>query len=155
MFWGNPKHKHRLDGEWIKSSPEEKGRRRHVGLCSEKGHRNDQRAGTPLLWGKAERVGLFSPKKRRLWGQLTAAFQYLKGETYKSGGEGLFTRVCSNRTRGNGSKLREGRFRQDIRKQCFTMRLMRHGNRLPRAVVDAPSLEALKAKLDEALGNLV
>jgi len=43
---------------------------------------------------------LFSPKKRRLRGDLVEAFQYLKG-AYKKDGEGLFTRACSNRTRGN------------------------------------------------------
>jgi len=41
----------------------------------------------------------FSLEKRRLWGNLRAAFQYLKG-TYKKAGEGLFTRACSDKTRG-------------------------------------------------------
>ncbi|KFR10655.1 hypothetical protein N306_07818, partial [Opisthocomus hoazin] len=55
----------------------------------------------------------------------------------------------------NGSKLKEGRFRLDIRKKFFTMRLVRHWNRLPREVVDAPSLEVFKARLDGALSKLV
>ncbi|KFV13191.1 hypothetical protein N340_14140, partial [Tauraco erythrolophus] len=55
----------------------------------------------------------------------------------------------------NGSRLKEGRFRLDIRKKFFTLRVVRHWNRLPREVVDAPSLEVFKARLDEALGNLV
>ncbi|KFV11410.1 hypothetical protein N340_09751, partial [Tauraco erythrolophus] len=55
----------------------------------------------------------------------------------------------------NAFKLKEGRFRLDIRKKFFTQRVVRHWNRLPREVVDAPSLEAFKARLDEALGNLV
>ncbi|KFQ22141.1 hypothetical protein N332_05594, partial [Mesitornis unicolor] len=55
----------------------------------------------------------------------------------------------------NSFKLEEGRFRQDIRKKFFTMRVVRHWNRLPRKVVDAPSLNAFKARLDRALGNLV
>ncbi|GAB0178286.1 hypothetical protein GRJ2_000293900 [Grus japonensis] len=99
-------------------------------------------------------LGLFSLKKRRLWGDLIAAFQYLKG-AYKKSGEGLFTRACSDRTRGNGLKLKEGRFRLDIWKNFFTVRVVRHWNRLPREAVDAPSLEVLKAMLDGALGNLV
>ncbi|KFZ49829.1 hypothetical protein N321_02532, partial [Antrostomus carolinensis] len=55
----------------------------------------------------------------------------------------------------NGSKLKEGRFRLDIRKKFFTVRVVRHWNRLPKEVVDAPSLEVFKARLDEALSNLV
>ncbi|KGL99469.1 hypothetical protein N301_15349, partial [Charadrius vociferus] len=52
-------------------------------------------------------------------------------------------------------KLEEGRFRLNIRKKFFTLRVVRHWNRLPRDVVDAPSLEVFKARLDVALGNLV
>ena len=62
-------------------------------------------------------------------------------------------RVDSDRTRGNGLKLRHGRFRLDIRKKFFTQRVVMQ--RLPKEVVDAPSLEAFKARLDVALGSLV
>ncbi|KFV15083.1 hypothetical protein N340_14258, partial [Tauraco erythrolophus] len=55
----------------------------------------------------------------------------------------------------NGFKLKEGRFRLDIRKKFFTQRVVTHWNRLAREVVDAPSLAVFKARLDEALGNLV
>jgi len=100
-------------------------------------------------------LGLFSLEKRRLRGDLVAAFQYLKEGAYRKGGEGLFTRVCSDRTRRNSCKLKEGRFRLDMRKKFFTMRVVRHWNRLPREAVDAPSLEVFKARLDGALSNLV
>jgi len=99
-------------------------------------------------------LGLFSLEKRRLWGDLIAAFQYLK-EADRKDGEGLFTRVCSDRTRGNGFKLKKGTFRSDIRKKFFTMRLVKHWHRLPRAAVAAPSLAVFKARLDGALSKLV
>ncbi|KFZ47874.1 hypothetical protein N321_11678, partial [Antrostomus carolinensis] len=103
---------------------------------------------------RLKEMGLFSLKKRRLWGDLIAAFQYLKG-AYKKAGEGLFTRATNEKTRGNRFKLKEGRFILDIRKKFFTVRVVRHWNRSPKEVVDAPSLEVLKARLDEALSNLV
>ncbi|KFU96555.1 hypothetical protein M959_00943, partial [Chaetura pelagica] len=55
----------------------------------------------------------------------------------------------------NGFKLEEGRFRLDIRKKFFAARVVRHWKRLPREAVKAPSLEVFKARLDEALSNLV
>jgi len=99
-------------------------------------------------------LGLFSLEKRRLRGDLRAGFRYLKG-AYRKDGEGLFTRVCSDRTRGNGCKLKECRFRLDIRKKFFTMRVVKHWHRLPREAVDAPSLEVFRAGLDGALSNMV
>jgi len=63
--------------------------------------------------------------------------------------------MCSDRTRRNHFKLKEGRFRLDIRKKFFTMRVVKHWSRLPREVVAASSLEVFKARLDGALSNLV
>ena len=57
--------------------------------------------------------------------------------------------------RGNCFKLEEYRFRLDIRKKFFSVRVVRHWNRLPSRVVNAPSLEAFKARLDGALSNLI
>ena len=57
--------------------------------------------------------------------------------------------------RRNDFKLEEGRFRPDIRKKLFAVRVVRHWNRLSSEVVDAPSMEAIKARLDGTLSNLV
>jgi len=61
-------------------------------------------------------LGLFSLEKSRLQGDLIVAFWYLKG-TYRKDGERCFSRACSERTRGNGFKLKEGRFRLGIKKK--------------------------------------
>ncbi|KFW63923.1 hypothetical protein AS28_13592, partial [Pygoscelis adeliae] len=121
-----------------------------------------QRRATKMIRGmehlsyedRLRELGLFSLEKRRLWGDLIAAFQYLKG-SYKKDGDRLFIRACCNRTRGNGFKLKERQFRLDIRKQFFTLRVVKHWHRLPREVVDAPSLETFQVRLDEALSHLI
>ena len=64
-------------------------------------------------------------------------------------------RICGDRTRRNVFKLKEDRFRLDIRKKSFTVRVVRHWDGLPRDVVDAPSLENFKVKLGKTLGNLI
>ena len=99
-------------------------------------------------------LGLFSLERRRLRGDLIVAFQYLKG-AYKQEWKRLFRWTDGDRTRGNSFKLRQGRFMLDIRRKFFTQRVVTHWNRLPKEAVDAPSLEAFKARLDVALGSLV
>jgi len=99
-------------------------------------------------------LGLFNLEKRKLWGDLIKAFHYLKGADKKDG-DRLFSRACCNRTRSSGFKLREGKFRLVIRKKIFPMRVVKHWHSLAREVVDAPSLETFKARLDGGLSNLV
>ena len=70
-------------------------------------------------------------------------------------GESLFTRAPLGVTRNNGHKLREGRFRLDIRKNYFTVRVARAWNRLPREVVLSLSLEIFRRRLDRHLAGVL
>ena len=78
-----------------------------------------------------------------------------EGGASRKAGKGRFIRAGSNRMRANDFKLEEGRFRLDIREKFFTVRVVRYWNRLPRKVVNAPFLEAFKARLDGIWSNLV
>ena len=99
-------------------------------------------------------LGLFSLEKRRLRGDLIAAFQYVKG-AYKQEGSQLFERGDNSGTRGKGLKLKEGRLRLDVRGKFFTLRVVRCWNSCPeRLWMPRPSLEVFKARLDGALGSL-
>jgi len=103
---------------------------------------------------RLRQLGLFSLEKRRLRGDLINASKYLQGGCQEDGAR-IFSVVPSNRTKGNGHKLKPRKFQLNMRKNFLPLRVTEPWHRLPREVVESLSLEIFKPRLDKFLCSLL
>ena len=97
-------------------------------------------------------LGMCSLQQRRARGNMIAEFNYVKGNHVEEGAN-LCAAALETRTRSNGFKLRERRFHLNSRKHFLTVRAVCRWNKLPPKVVESPSLEVFRRRLDEHLSG--
>jgi len=99
-------------------------------------------------------LALFSLEKRRLKKDLFNVYKYLRCRRQRDEAR-LFSEVCGSKTRPNGHKLKHRKLHTNVHKKFFTMRVTEHRNRLPKEVVESPSIEIFKTHLDAYLCSLL
>jgi len=100
-------------------------------------------------------LGLFSLGKRSLREYLLNVYKYQKKGGRQMDEARLFLVVCSNRTWSNGIKLEHRKFCTNTSKNLFAVRMIEHWNRLPKDVVESPSMEIFKIRSEAYLCDLL
>jgi len=125
-----------------------------TGESPAEGYQDGEGTGASLLRGEAEGAGHVQPEdEKAARGNLMNAYKYLQGGWQEDGAR-LFSVVPSDRTRGDGHKLKHRKFQLNTRKNFFPLRVTEHWNRLPRGAVESP-LEIFKTRLDAVLCSLL
>jgi len=104
--------------------------------------------------GMLRELGLFSLEEENAARGPNIYLQISEGWVSGDGAK-IFSVVPSDRTRGHGHKLNHRKFRLNMRKNFFPLRVTENWNRLPREVVESPSLEIFKTRLDKVLCSLL
>jgi len=125
--------------------PAQKGCRA-IGLSPEEDHEDDQKAAAPVLWRQDEGWACSA------WRRLQEDPSYLK-RAHLQEEDHLFTWPDSDRTRKNGFKFKEGRFRLDVRKKLLTVRVVRRWHSCPEKLW-GPIPEGTQGQVGWALGSL-